>query len=384
MRKWLSMILVCFLCFNVNVLAEETSVPDLAKNAKSAYLMEYSTGEVLYEKNAEEKLYPASMTKMLGLILIYEALNNGKLNYEDQITVSETAASMGGSQIFLEVNEVMSARDLIKAICIASANDAMVAMAERIGGSVDNFVKMMNDKARELNAVNSNFVNTTGLHDSNHYSCAKDMALIGKNLIEVGQEALLEVTATYDAYVRENSEKPFWLVNTNKLIKQVEGVDGLKTGFTSEALSCITATAKRDNLRFISVVMGEPDSKIRNAESKQLLEYGFAMYDQLTLYSKGEALDELNLEFATPKKSQIVMIDDLPLVFEKGKEPKVLTKNITLDLPPLPIYAGDKIGELHLTLDNGQSIIADLTVDQSLEKCSYFDLYFIILNKILA
>lgn len=383
MKKILTIFLILCLMFSKSIHAEEEKPSDLAPHAASAYLMEFSTGQVLYEKNAEERMYPASMTKMMGLILIFEALNSGKLSMEDQITVSETAASMGGTQIFLEVNEVMSAKDLIKSICIASANDAMVAVSEKLGGSVENFVKQMNAKAKELGLVNTNFVNTTGLHDPNHYSCAKDMALIAKHLLEVGKEELLAITSTYDAYVRESSEKPFWLVNTNKMVKQVEGVDGLKTGFTSEALSCITLTAKRDNLRFISVVMKEPDSKTRNAESRQLLEYGFSMYDQETLKKQGDIVDELKLELATPKSANVMLKNDLPIVFEKGKQPTITDEKVVLDSLNLPIMQGDKIGEYQITLDTGQVLISDLTIDTNLEKCSFFDLFFILLQRVI-
>ena len=242
MKKGWIAILICMLTLTLSLIkAEEAEEqPALANQAQSAYVMEYSTGQVVFKKNETEKLYPASMTKMMGLILIFEALNNGSLSMEDTVTVSETAASMGGSQIFLEVNEVMKVEDMIKSICIASANDAMVAMAEKLGGSVENFVKKMNDKGKEIGLENTHFVNTTGLHDPEHYSCAKDMARIAQVLIQTGGDQLLAITSTYDTYIREDSEKPFWLVNTNKLIKQMEGVDGLKTGFTQEAMSCIT------------------------------------------------------------------------------------------------------------------------------------------------
>lgn len=241
MKKLFYLLLILTLLFTNRINAEE----ELAKNAKSAYLIEMSTGMVLFEKNSEEKLYPASMTKMMSLILVMEALNNNQLKKDEILTISEKAASMGGSQVYLQVNEQMSVEDLLKAVCISSANDAMVALAERISGSVSEFVVLMNQKSKELNLVNTNFVNTTGLHDDAHYSCAKDMARIAQKLIEVGKEELLEITSTYDAYIREESESPFWLVNTNKLVKHAEGVDGLKTGFTQEALSCITVTAKK-------------------------------------------------------------------------------------------------------------------------------------------
>ena len=244
----------------------------LASGAQSAYLMEYESGAVLFEKNADEKLYPASMTKMMGLLLIYEALNEGSLKWDDTVSASAHAASMGGSQIFLEENETMTVEDLVKAICIGSANDAMVAMAEKIGGSHEHFVEMMNEKAQTLGLTNTHFVNATGLHDKDHYSSAKDMAIIAQALIAKGGDDLLKITGTYDAYIREDGDDKFWLVNTNKLLKQYPGVDGLKTGFTQEAMSCITATAKKERVRLIAVVMKEPNSKQRNLEAKQLLD----------------------------------------------------------------------------------------------------------------
>ena len=170
--KKVFILFLCFFCFSQNIHAEE----DLTVHAQSAYLIEATTGKVLYDKNGEEKLFPASMTKMMSLILVYEALNDGSLKLDEVLSISENAASMGGSQVFLQPNEQMNVHDLLKAVCISSANDAMVALAERISGSVSEFVSKMNEKSKELNLVNTNFENTTGLHDENHYSCAKDMA----------------------------------------------------------------------------------------------------------------------------------------------------------------------------------------------------------------
>ena len=179
----------------------------------------------------------------------------------------------------------------------------MVALAEKVGGTHEQFVLMMNEKAKELKLCNTHFVNATGLHDDDHYSCAKDMATIAAALIKEGGEELLSITSTYDSYIREDSDQKFWLVNTNKLIKQLDGADGLKTGFTSEAGSCIPVTAKRNGLRLIGVVMGEPDGKTRNQEASQLIEYGFSGYESKQLYAKGDAVDELCCEKGTPVKT---------------------------------------------------------------------------------
>lgn len=386
MKKGWIAILIGLLMFSMSpVRAEEAEEqPALAIQAQSAYVMEYSTGQVVFKKNETEKLYPASMTKMMGLILIFEALNNGKLSMEDTVTVSETAASMGGSQIFLEVNEVMKVEDMIKSICIASANDAMVAMAEKLGGSVENFVKNMNAKGEEIGLENTHFVNTTGLHDPEHYSCAKDMARIAQVLIQTGGETLLAITSTYDTYIRQDSEKPFWLVNTNKLIKQMEGVDGLKTGFTQEAMSCITVTAKRDNLRLISVVMKEPSSQVRNAETKQLLDYGFAMFDQKVLYDKGSIIEAINIDLAKPESANLVTLNEVPIVFKNGEEPQITDQRVVITKSDLPYSIDEKIGELQITLDNQTTLTVDLGVDAEMEKVSYFDLFLILWKQVLA
>ena len=346
---------------------------DLGLQAPSAYLMEYSTGKVLYEKNALEKMFPASMTKMMGLILIYEALDSGMLQLDEMVSVSENAASMGGSQIYLEPNEMMSVSDLLKAICIASANDAMVAMAEKIGGTVTNFVNQMNEKAKELNLENTHFTNTTGLHDDEHYSCAKDMAMIGQELIRVGQEELLAITSTYDAYVRENTASPFWLVNTNKLVKQLEGVDGLKSGFTQEAKSCITVTAKRGDIRLISVVMNEADSKIRNAESKQLIDYGFSLVSYVPIYEVHDIYENVEIKLASPKNVDLVFLE--PVGSIQVKDQVVSIKEMQLKITAsLPYEVHEKIGEVTIHFDDGTVIAADVGVNERVLPLTYFDL----------
>lgn len=352
----------------------ETAV-ELAKNAKAAYLMEYSSGKVVYARNETEKLYPASMTKMMGLLLIYESLNNGKITWDDVVTASEHASSMGGSQIFLEPNETMTVRDLVKAISIASANDAMVAMAEKVGGTHEGFVDMMNKKAKELGLENTHFVNATGLHDPEHYSCAKDMGIIAQELIRVGDQDLLDITGTYDAYIREDSDQKFWLVNTNKLLKQYEGVDGLKTGFTQEAMSCITVTAKRDNLRLIAVVMGEPSSKVRNEEIKQMLDYGYSIYAQDTLMPAGTVLEERLFENGKPNKANLVTTEDLMYVYEKGKQTTESSRDIVITKKELPYTAGEVIGTVTITMSDGFVITSDITVDTDIQPLEYLDIF---------
>lgn len=348
---------------------------DLAANAKSAYLMEFTSGKVIYAKKEHEKLYPASMTKMMGLLLIFEALHNGKLTWDDTITTSEHAASMGGSQVFLEVNEQMSVKDMVKSICIASANDAMVAMAEKVGGTHDGFVKLMNDKASDLGLKDTHFMNATGLHDPEHYTSAYDMAMIAQALIKEGGDELLEITSTYDAYIRENTDNKFWLVNTNKLLKQYPGVDGLKTGFTQEAMSCITVTAKKNELRLITVVMGEPTSKQRNAEIKTLLDYGFSQFEQGLLYPAGTIIETKQMDNGKPNQVNLITKEDLTYVFEKGSEPKEQTRNIEITKKELPYLPGDVVGKVTITMDDGFVIEGELSVDQEIQPLEYLDMF---------
>lgn len=345
----------------------------LASGAQSAYLMEYESGAVLFEKNADEKLYPASMTKMMGLLLIYEALNEGSLKWDDTVSASAHAASMGGSQIFFEENETMTVEDLVKAICIGSANDAMVAMAEKIGGSHEHFVEMMNEKAQTLGLTNTHFVNATGLHDKDHYSSAKDMAIIAQALIAKGGDDLLKITGTYDAYIREDGDDKFWLVNTNKLLKQYPGVDGLKTGFTQEAMSCITATAKKERVRLIAVVMKEPNSKQRNLEAKQLLDYGFSQMTQGILMKKDTVAETITLENGKPQIVKLKLKEDAIAVYPKGEQPAVVKKEITLT-KELPYQKKETVATLTLTLDNQTKVKVPLYSDRNVEKRTFFDL----------
>ena len=369
--KKVVLLFLCFFCFTQNVHGEE----ELAAHAQSAYLIEATTGKVLYDKNGEEKLFPASMTKMMCLILVYEALNNGSLKSEEILSISTNAASMGGSQVFLQPNEQMSVRDLLKAVCISSANDAMVALAERISGSVSEFVARMNEKGSELNLVNTHFENTTGLHDENHYSCAKDMALIAKKLIEVGKEELLSITSTYDAYIREDSANPFWLVNTNKLVKHVEGVDGLKTGFTQEALSCITVTAKKDDLRLIGVVMKEPDSKTRNAEVMEMINVGFSKVIYQPIFKKNEVYQRHTFEVGLPHEVDLIYLNDVGVVLNKDEKVEVTSQIFTQTRFDLPLDAQEKIGEVRIIYDNQSESIVDIGVAQSVSKMQFLD-YF--------
>lgn len=377
--------LTVFVLFFTSIYADEDKQNiELAKNAKAAYLMEYTTGNVIYAKNENEKLYPASMTKMMGLLIIFENIHNGNLKWDDQVSTSAHAASMGGSQVYLEENEVLSVKDMVKSICIASANDAMVAMAEKIGGTHEKFVSIMNAKAKKLKLDKTHFVNATGLHDPNHYTCAKDMAMLGKYLIKEGGTDLLNITSMYDSYIREGSDHAFWLVNTNKLLKQYPYVDGLKTGYTTQAKSCITVSAKKDSLRFIAVVMGEPDSKMRNKEVKEMLDYGFSQYEKALLYPKGTIMKKISVENGKIKNLKLMNTENIEYVYPKGKEPREIKKEFHIQKQNAPYKKGEKVGKVKVTMSDGSIIEVPLCASKSIEALRYLDILKMTIFEMLA
>ena len=290
MKKLLFLCL--FLLCPISVYAD-----DLIPNASSGMLIEASSGKVIYEKNKEKRLSVASMTKMVAQIIIMEELEKGKIKLNDVVTVSKNASDMGGSQIYLEEGEKISVEDLIKGISISSGNDATVAMAEYISGSEEKFVKRMNDKVKELNLKNTHFSNCTGLDEKNHYSSAEDMSIIAKDLV-INHSKILKYSSIYEDYLREDTNRKFWLVNTNKLISGYEGTDGLKTGHTDDAGYCLAATTKRNNIRLIAIVLGEKESKVRNKETMELLDYGFKNIKVKTLKKKGAVIKKEYLKKA--------------------------------------------------------------------------------------
>lgn len=354
---------------------------EFGKNAKSVVLLEPTTGTIIYEKNSHEKLAPASMTKMMSMLLIIENINKGVLNWDDIITVSEHASSMGGSQILLETNERMKVEDLFKGIAIASGNDAVVALAEAIAGSEEGFVEMMNKRAHELGLTDTNFKNSHGLDTANHYSTAYDMAILARELVKYPK--VLEFTKIYDTYLRENLSTKIWLVNTNKLVKFYDGVDGLKTGYTNTAGYCLTATAIRNNMRIISVVMGEPDSGIRNNEVKEMLDYAFAQYKLDLLLDTDTIIDEVEIETAKTPNVSIVPIDKVTSFYKKIDEIK--ERNYTLELNELnlPIKKGEIVGKLIITEGDNERIV-DVTVSKDISKANLFELFIRYLNEIFS
>ena len=307
---------------NENV-KETKSTLDLAKNATSAIMLEASTGEIIFQKNVNEKRPPASMTKMMSMLLIMENIEKGNLTFEEEVTASAYASSMGGSQIFLKAGEKMKVEDLLKGIAIGSGNDATVAMAERIAGTEEAFVKLMNDRAKELGLNNTNFKNSTGLDVENHYSTAYDMSVIARELVK--HKKILEFTGTYEDYLRKDSASPFWLVNTNRLVRFYQGVDGLKTGYTKEAGYCLTSTAEKDNMRLITVVMNEPSTQIRNGETSSMLDYGFNMYSVNKILDTDTSLQKSKVELGSVLEVEIVPTEEVKILNNKNSDERNVT-----------------------------------------------------------
>ena len=323
--------------------------------APSAILMEKTTGKVLCEQNADAQYEPASVTKVMTLLLVMEAIDGGSLGVDDSVQVSTRAASMGGSQVYLKEGEVMSVHDLLKAVAVASGNDAAVALAERLSGSESAFVERMNQRARELGMERTNFVNCTGLPAPGHLTCAYDIALMSRELI-LNHPAIREFTTIWMDTLRDGT---FQLSNTNRLIFYYEGATGLKTGFTDTALYCLSATAERDGMELIAVVMHAPTSNDRFDSCKTLLNYGFANYAITPVYPD-QAIPPVEVILGERDTVQPVTARECSILLEKSKAGNITTQ---LELSPqveAPVEPGQKLGELKVLVDGEQVDAIDL------------------------
>lgn len=349
-------ICVCFMMHSVVVFAEGNT--DLGLNAKSAILMEESTGNILYESNPDERLPIASVTKVMTMVLIMEAVDSGKISLDDMVTVSENAMSYGGSTMFLETGEQLTVNDMLKGIAVASANDGCVAMAEHLAGSESAFVDMMNEKAKELGMENTHFMNTNGLDEDDHYSSARDVAIMSRELMK--HETIFNYTSIWMDTLRGGK---FQLANTNKLIRFYDGANGLKTGSTSKALCCLSAAAKRNDMQLIAVVLGAPTSAERFASAKSLLDYGFANYAVNTQITAGDEVQKIAVEKGVDKEVGVVAGDSCSTLVKKGQEDNI-TKEIKIDETiTAPIEAGQKIGTMTISRDG--EVIADIDLNAS-------------------
>ena len=376
LKKLFIILLMTILLFPLSTKAEE-----LLPNAKSGLLIEASTGEVLYEKNKNEKVSVASMTKMVAQIIILENIEKGTLTWDEKIKVSSNAAGMGGSQIWLQPGEEMTVRDLMKGITMASANDATVAMAERIAGTETAFVKQMNDKVKELGLKNTHFVNPTGLDEENHYSSAYDMGLIAKELLK--HEQILEFSKVYEDYIRQDTPNKYWVVNTNKLVRFYEGADGLKTGFTDNAGYCMAVTAKRDGMRLVAIVLGEESGKVRNQETSELLDYGFNLYKVDVVKNKSDIIQEIKIDKGTKNKVSLSPKEDIVVLKKKSEISKKYDLDVKLEKIKLPLKKGDVIVKV-LVKDKNKTIKkVDLIVNEDVKKLGYFKTILVTLKDIL-
>jgi len=378
MKKIFIIILIITIFLPKIVLGED----NLLKNAKSGILIDVDSGTIIYEKNIHDRLSVASMTKMMGMILIMEALEEGKINLDEKVRVSKNASSMGGSQIWLEENEEMTVNDLIKGIMMASANDGIVCMAERIGGTEEDFVKMMNKKAKELGLKDTNFVNSSGLDIDNHYSSAYDMSIIARELLK--HEKILEYTSIYEDYLRKGTSKEYWLVNTNKLIKTYKGADGLKTGMTDNAGYCMAVTAIRNGMRLLAIVLGEESGKIRNLETSELLDYGFNNYELETINKKGDVLGNIKIDKANSENYPIIASKNVTILKKKGENKNNYRSDLKLNNLKIPIKKGSIIGEIIVLDDLGNQINkTEVIINEDIKKDSFINIFYKIVLSVI-
>lgn len=356
------------------IFIKNVSAVEMDISAKSAILVDFNTGKVLYSKNENEPLAMASMTKVMSMLLIMEKIDDGSLKYDDIVEISTEASSMGGSQIFLNPGDKYKVIDLLKGIAMASANDAVVALAEKTYGSKEHFIEAMNKKAESLGLKNTHFVNVHGLDEEGHYSSAYDMSVMARELLK--HEKILDFTRVYEEYLTKPDGSQIWLVNTNKLVRFYDGVDGLKTGFTQNAGYCLTATGKKNNLRLISVVMGEESIEKRSSDTVKLLNYGFNSFKVNLIKNKSEILGKVNVQKGKKENVDVVLVNDLIELLNASDKPSNYKFKILVDKITAPVKKGDVIGKVKVLNDNDILISeVDITVNENVLKANLWDLF---------
>jgi D-alanyl-D-alanine carboxypeptidase (penicillin-binding protein 5/6) len=374
MKKFLSLALMTIfvLISSTTAFAAGTKKEDNLKlNCKAGLVMEFNTGKIVYEFNSHEKLPPASVTKIMTMLLTMEAVDSGKIKLSDKVTISARSKSMGGSTMYLETGELRTVEELLKGVAIESANDAAIALAEYIGGTEEAFVDKMNERAKELGMKDTHFVNSYGFHDPNHYTSAHDIAIMSRELLK--HSRILNYTTIWMETISEGRKEPFTLVNRNKMIKAYDGCDGLKTGYTKEAMYCISATAKKGDMRFISVIIGAPSWKERNEMAARLLDYGFSKYESVKVVKKGEVIDEIALPKAKPEKVKVTAKDDLSVIFERGNKAKIDKKVEIFKDVKLPLKKGDNVGIIKAVEGDKVYGKVDLIVEQDVNRINLSD-----------
>lgn len=338
-------------------LIQRSDVSSIATNANPSFsfeseaqvLMEVETGNILYANNAEEKMLPASVTKLMTLLLLMEKIDSGTISYSDTIICSKNASEMGGSQIWFEEGESLTVDEALKAICVVSANDVTVAVAEKIGGSEENFVQMMNEKAKSLGMNNTHYINSHGIDEDGHYTCAYDQALLARELI-TKHPNILKYTSIWMDTLRNGETE---LTSTNKLIRFYDGATGLKTGYTSLAMYNLVGSATRGNTTFISVIMKAPSSDVRLKETKTLLDYGFSNFETKKLVSQNNDLDEIDVDKNITEKLKTKICEDVYALCEKGSQPNFETNIVYNENICAPLHEGDVVGKIQI-LNNGE------------------------------
>ncbi len=343
--------------------AVETVAGAPAVDAPAAILMEKETGTILYEENSHEQREPASVTKVMTMLLVMEAIDSGRLSYEDVVTVSAHAASMGGSQVYMKENEQMTVHDMLKAVAVVSANDGSVALAEHLAGSEDAFVAMMNQRASELGMADTHFVNCTGLPAEGHVTSAHDIALMSRELI-LNHADIRQFTTIWMDSIRDGA---FQLSNTNKLIRYYEGATGLKTGFTDGAHYCLSATAERDGMELIAVVMGAETSDKRFETAKSMLNFGFANYALMDVYPD-QALPPIDVLLGNSDTVQPVPERFCRILLEKSDKDKVTTELTLAENVEAPVEAGQKLGSMVVYVDGVEQEVIDIVAESAVER----------------
>lgn len=353
--------------------------------AKSAALIDVGSGKVLYEQNSHESLPPASVTKVMTMLLALEAVDRGQIAMDDAVTISERAASMGGSQMFMEAGETQTVETLLKGMAICSANDACVAMAEYVGGTEEIFVENMNKRAQELGMKDTNFVNTNGLPVAGHRTGAYDIALMSRELLKHPQtkEWFNTWQTTIKVGLPGKKQTELGLTNTNRLIKQYPGANGIKTGFTQEAGYCLSGSATKGDLTLVAVVMGAETSKIRFAETGRLLDYGFATYDSVNLAQKGQVMGTVSVDKGSPQAVNAAASTDISILVKKGEKNAITTRVDTEKILPAPVKQGDEIGQLVVLKDGKELERYPLVAESTVEKVGMIEMYLRMLKTLI-
>lgn len=371
-HKWLSLLFAClFTCvFLLTTIPcpVKGEVPPLTVTAESAILMDADTGQVLYEKNADKRLAPASMTKLMTLILAVEALEKNRVKLGEKVVASENAWRMGGSQIYLEPGEEMTFQDMLIAVAVGSANDACVAIAEHLAGSHENFVEQMNRKARELGLKNTHFANAYGLPAENHYSSARDMALLGRYALRYPK--LMEFTSIKE-YSLRNGE--FKLFNTNKLLWWYKGTDGFKTGWTNEAKYCLVSTVERNGLRLVATVMGCPEPRGNFRDSMTLYNYGFANYSYKSFFKRGSIVGVVKVGKGVRDSVEVQASENIGIIVPKGEEDQITYRKMLVDYVNAPVKEGQVLGKAYIYRNKKLVRKVDLTANAGVPRASVWD-----------